>query len=154
MKSLDAILKEDEPTPWCAGMVEGVLQAVYPLPKVDEALAQLSGATVFSKLDANSRFWQIPLAKKSRLLTTFITPFGRYSFKKLPFGILSAPEHFQKRMGRILEGVEGVLCQVDDVLVRRHLRRSTKDIKESRDVASERNPLFGGLESPSRSITW
>ena len=136
MESMGVISKVDEPTPWCAGMVvvrkkngnvricvdlkplnESVLREVHPLPKVDETLAQLSGARVFSKLDANSGFWQIPLEKSSRLLTTFITPFGRYYFNKLPFGISSAPEHFQKRMSAILSGLEGQVCQTDDILV-------------------------------------
>lgn len=79
---------------------------------------------MFSKLDANSGFWQIPLAKKSHLLTMFITPFGRYCFNKMPFGISSAPEHFQKRMSKILAGLKGVLCLMDDVLV------FGKDVKE------------------------
>ena len=97
MEALGVISRVEEATPWCAGMVvvpkkegalricvdlkprnESVLREIHPLPKVDETLAQLSGAKVFSKLDANSGFWQIPLAKKSRLLTTFVTPFGRY----------------------------------------------------------------------------
>eukprot|EP00731_Ephydatia_muelleri_P032552 Em0024g96a len=136
MESLGIISKVDEPTPWCAGMVVApkkggairicvdyqplnryVCREVYPLPKVDETLAQLAGAKIFSKLDANSGFWQIPLTERSKLLTTFITPFGRYYFHKLPFGICSAPEHFQKRMSKILAGLEGVLCQMDDVLV-------------------------------------
>ena len=136
MEAIGVIVKVDEPTSWCAGMVvvpkksgsiricvdlkplnESVLREVHPLPKVDETLAQLTGAQVFSKLDANSGFWQIPLAKGSRLLTTFITPTGRYCFNKLPFGISSAPEHFQKRMSTILGGLDGVLCQMDDVLV-------------------------------------
>ena len=125
-----------EPTPWCAGMVavpkkngsvhicvdlqhlnKSVLREVHPLPKVDDILAQLPGARLFSKLDANSGFWQIPLAKKSQALTTFITPAGWYCFNKLPFGISSAPEHFQKRMSKILDGISGVLCLIDDVLV-------------------------------------
>ncbi len=133
---MGVITKVDEPTSWCAGMVvvpkkngtiricvdlkplnKNVLMEVHPLPKVDETLAQMTGAKVFSKLDANSGFWQIPLARESRLLTTFITPFGRYCFNKLPFGICSAPEHFQKRISRILEGLDGVLCLMDDVLV-------------------------------------
>ena len=95
MESMGVISKVDEPTPWCAGMVvvpkksgdvricvdlkplnESVLREVHPLPKVDKTLTQLTGARVFSKLDANSGFWQIPLAKPSRLLTTFITPTG------------------------------------------------------------------------------
>ena len=72
---------------------------------------------MFTKLDANSGFWQIPLARKSRLLTTFITPFGRYSFNKLPFGITSAPELFQRRMSTMLSGLPGVLCLMDDMLI-------------------------------------
>jgi len=72
---------------------------------------------VFTKLDANSGFWQIPLAEESALLTTFITPFGRFCFNRLPFGITSAPEHFQRRMAEILQDVEGVVCLMDDVLV-------------------------------------
>ena len=72
---------------------------------------------MFSKLDANSGFWQIPLTPNSRPLTTFLTPFGRYCFNKLPFGISSAPELFQRRMNQILEGLEGVLCLMDDVLI-------------------------------------
>ena len=96
---------------------ESVLREVHPLPRVEETLAQLAGAKVFSKLDANSGFWQIPLEEESRLLTTFLTPFGRFCFNKLPIGICSASEHFQKQMSRLLEGLEGVVCQVDDVLV-------------------------------------
>lgn len=96
---------------------ENVLRETHPTPKVDNTLAQQTGAAVFSKLDANSGFWQIPLSEDSKLLTTFITPFGRYAFNKLPFGISSAPELFQKRMNKILEGLEGVVCLMDDMLV-------------------------------------
>ena len=136
MEKLGVISKMDKPTLWCAGMVvvpkksgdvricvdlkplnESVLRETHPLPGVDETLAQLTGATVMSKLDANSGFWQIPLAKESRELTTFITPFGRYCFNKLPFGISSAPEHFQKRMSTVLDGLVGVLCLMDDILI-------------------------------------
>ena len=136
MESMGVISRVEQPTQWCAGMVavpkkngklqirvdlkhlnEAVQREVHPLPKVNETLAQLSGATIFSKLDANSGFWQIPLNEQSRPLTTFISPFGHYWFNKLPFGISSVPELFQKRMSTILEGLEGVVCQMDDVLV-------------------------------------
>ena len=136
MEEMGVISKVDQPTEWCAGMVvvpksngsiricidlkplnECVCREVHPLPRVDETLAQLTGAKVFSKLDANSGFWQIPLSPRSRLLTTFITPFGCFCFNKLPFGICSAPEHFQKRISAILAGLEGVLCLMDDVLI-------------------------------------
>ena len=83
------------------------------MPKVNTILAQLTGATVFSKLDANSGFWKIHLAKDSRLLTTFVTPYGRFCFNKLSFGISSAPEVFQRQMNDILSGLPGVLCHID-----------------------------------------
>ena len=63
---------------------QSILREVHPIPKVDDTLAQLAGATVFSKIDANSGFWQIPLAKESRLLTTFITPYGSTSSTNCP----------------------------------------------------------------------
>ena len=72
---------------------------------------------MFSTLDANSGFWQVPLEKSSRLLTTFLMPYGHYCFNIMPFGICSAPEHFQKQMEKILTGLEGVLCHMDDVLI-------------------------------------
>ncbi len=133
---MGVVSKVTTPTPWCAGMDavakksgavricvdlkalnESVKREVHPIPTVDETLAKLAGVTVFSKLDANSRCWQIPLAEESRLLTTFVTPFGRFCFNKLPFGISSAPELFQRRMNDILEGLEGVVCQIDDTLI-------------------------------------
>ena len=96
---------------------ESVCRERHPLPVVEQVLAQLTGAKLFSKLDSNSGFWQIPLSPESALLTTFITPFGRFCFHRLPFGITFAPENFQKRMLSILSGVERVLCMMDDILV-------------------------------------
>ena len=53
----------------------------------------------------------------ARGFTAFITPFGRFCFNNLPFGISSVPELFQKRMIKLLEGLEGVVCHMDDMLV-------------------------------------
>ena len=158
IEKLGVITRVSEPIPWCATMVvvpkssgavqicvdmkplnENVLREVHPIPKVDTTLAQLTGATMFSRLDANSGFWQIPLAKESRLLTTFITPYGRFCFNKLPFGIASAPEAFQRHMNDILSGLPGVLYHVDDILAfgatpeeqDRRLRAVLERIKEA-----------------------
>ncbi|KAE8281739.1 hypothetical protein D5F01_LYC20739 [Larimichthys crocea] len=131
MEQQGVISKVDEPTAWCAPMVavlkssgrvricsdltelnKSVMREKHPLPSVEHTLGQLAGAKVFSKLDAKSGFWQIPLSKDSSLLTTFISPFGRYHYNRLCFGISSAPEHFQKRISRTLEGLEG--CSLSD----------------------------------------
>lgn len=124
------------PTEWCAPIVvvpksadkirlcvdftklnESVKRENFPLPTTDQLLAQLDGATVFTKLDCNKGFHQIPLAKISQELTTFITPFGRFCYERLPFGINSGPEIFHREMTKILSGIPGVICDIDDVLI-------------------------------------
>ena len=137
MERMEIISKVTICTQWCSGMVvvpkpsgavrvcvdlskalnKNVLREPHPIPAVDDTLACFMGATIFSKVDGNIGFWQIPLSKDSRHYTTFITPYSRYWFNKLPFGISSAPELFQSRMNRILQGLEGVLCHMDDVLI-------------------------------------
>uniref|UniRef100_A0A8C1MGR5 Gypsy retrotransposon integrase-like protein 1 n=1 Tax=Cyprinus carpio TaxID=7962 RepID=A0A8C1MGR5_CYPCA len=72
---------------------------------------------MFSLLDAASRFWQIPLEKESAKFTTFITPFGRYFFHRLPFGISSAPEIFQREMNNLLRDHEGTAAYMDDIII-------------------------------------
>jgi len=96
---------------------QSVKRERHILPSVEQVLAQIGSAKVFSKLDANSGFWQIELASESKLLTTFITPYGRFCFNRLPFSITSAPEHFQWRRSKILQDLKGVVCLVDDILV-------------------------------------
>ena len=66
----------------------------YPMQTVEEVVTELSGAKVFSVLDATSGFWHIKLDEKSSELLTFNTPFGRYQYLRMPFGINSAPEIF------------------------------------------------------------
>ena len=89
----------------------------HPLPSVEHTLGKLTGSKHFSKLDANSGFWQIKLSEESRHLTTFITPWGRYYFNVLPYGISSGSEKFQKSISQILERLEGVQWNTDDVSV-------------------------------------
>jgi hypothetical protein len=136
MTEMGVIQPIDEPTEWCAPIVivnkpngslricvdvsklnDSVQRELHPMPVVDHTLGQLGGAKFFSKLDANSGIWQIKLTERSAKLTTFITPFGRYHFNRLPFGITSAPKVFQKRVSQILTGMEGVVCLMDDIRI-------------------------------------
>ena len=68
----------------------------YQLPTVEEVATRLQGARLFSVLDERNGFWHIKLEEESSYLTTFNTPFGRYRWKRMPFGISSAPEVFQR----------------------------------------------------------
>lgn len=89
----------------------------YQLPKREDIQAELAGARFFSTLDANSGFHQIPLDESTAKICTMGTPFGRYHYLRLPFGIASAPEVFQKTMTDIFEGLAGVRVYIDDILV-------------------------------------
>ncbi len=136
MESMGIIEKVTDPTEWCAPMVpvikkngniricvdlkrlnENVKRERFILPTLDDILPKLAKSTVFSSLDAESGFWQIPLEEHSARLTTFITPQGRYCFKRLPFGITSAPEIFQRKMSELLHGHDGTVVYMDDILV-------------------------------------
>lgn len=82
-----------------------------------EMLARPVQARVFSKLDANSGYWQVPLVPTSCQLTTFIMPVRRFIFKRLPFGIATPPEFFQREMLRILEATQDQVCHMGNILV-------------------------------------
>ena len=90
---------------------------VYPLPTIDDVLPLLSKARIFTVLDARNGFWHIQLDETSTYLTTFGTPWGRYRWLRLPFGVSPAPEEFQRRMDIALEGLEGQKAIADDILV-------------------------------------
>ena len=79
---------------------ENVMKEKFPLPKVDEILAQLAGARVFSKLNTNMGFWQIPLSPECCSLTTIIIPFGQFHFNKLPF-VVSYFNNFLHRFNNL-----------------------------------------------------
>ena len=93
MESLGVISPVSQPSSWCSGMVvvpkpSGQVRIYVDLKHLNECIQSISSITACwrntspadrsSSVDANNGFWQIPLARKSRLLTTFITPFGRY----------------------------------------------------------------------------
>ena len=81
----------------------------FSIPTFDELSHKLGNARVMTKLDAASGFFQIPLAEHARNYTAFLTPFGRYRFKRLPMGVDVAPEIYQRKMTELLSGIDGVL---------------------------------------------
>ena len=121
------------PTPWDSSLVavpkkngmlrlcldpEDLNKAVqrehYPLPTIEDVARRLQG---FTKLAVRSSFWHITLDSPSSYLTTFNTPFGRFRWRRMPFGIRSAPEVFQRRMHELIEGMPQVEVIADDFVV-------------------------------------
>ena len=136
MERMNVITPVDEPTDWVSSLVvvkkkngklrvcldprdlnRAIKREHYQLPSRDEITAQFAGAKYFSKLDASSGFWQIELDDESSKLCTFITPYGRYRFLRLPFGICSAPEVFHKIVHNLFAHVPGVNTMMDDIIV-------------------------------------
>ena len=98
----------------------------YVLPTISDIYARLSGSIIYTTLDAQSGFHQIPIDEQSSKLTTFMTPFGRFRYLRLPFGLTSASEFFHRTMVDIvgdIPGVDivgdipGVEVHIDDVLI-------------------------------------
>ncbi|XP_064641976.1 uncharacterized protein K02A2.6-like [Lineus longissimus] len=134
---MGVIQRVTEPTEWCAPMVpvvkkgnrgiricvdlkrlnRSVVREKSFLPSIEDVISKLSGAKHFSKLDCSSGFWAIPLDPDSAKLTTFITPFGRFCFRRLCFVISSAPEIFQTKMANLLKDHDGVIIWMDDILI-------------------------------------
>ena len=89
----------------------------HRLPTAEEIISQMSGATTFSKLDASNGYWQIKVDEESSDLLTFVTIFGRYRFKRMPYGIHSASEILQLEIYKIISGSEGCANSQDDIIV-------------------------------------
>ncbi|KAJ8356774.1 hypothetical protein SKAU_G00195680 [Synaphobranchus kaupii] len=92
------------------------------MDKVKRELSRMESLGVISRVEEPTDWCSgivvVPKKTDSAKYTTFITPFGRYYFNRLPFGINSVPEHFQNRMvTEVTEGLQGVMCHMDDVLV-------------------------------------
>ena len=137
MESLGVISKVTEATDWVNSMVivekpnnkglricldpkdlnRAVKREHYRSTTLEEVTAKLSNARYFSRFDCRSGYWMIKLDDKSALLTTFNTPFGRYKFHRLPFGLHSSQDVFQKAVDEALEGLKGVDTIADDILV-------------------------------------
>ena len=136
MEELDVIRPVTEPTSWVSSITyvmkkngslricldpknlnSALKRGQHHIPTMEELAHHFNGATTFSKLDAKSGYWAIQLDDKSQILTTFNTPFGRFCYKRLPFGLNVSQDIFQAAMDAALQDLPGVISIADDIAV-------------------------------------
>ena len=96
---------------------EAIVTERHPIPTVDEVLQDMTQSSVFSELDRKWGYHQLELSEESRDITTFSTHAGRYRYKRLMFGVTSAPEIYQHAIQQALHGYEGVGNISDDIIL-------------------------------------
>jgi hypothetical protein len=89
----------------------------YPLPRPEELFASLNGGQQFTKLDFSDAYLQIELDENAQSCLVINTHKGLYRYKRLPFGVSSAPAIFQQVMDQVIQGLKGVACYLDDLLI-------------------------------------
>lgn len=136
LESKGIIKKVDKPTEWVHPLVivekpngdlrlcldpkelnQAIKREHFLIPSVDEIAAKLSNKEYFSVLDMKDGYWQVELDDYSTDLMTFGTPFGRYQFTRMAFGLCSAPEVFQKKNFEIFGDLPGVGLYFDDLII-------------------------------------
>ena len=124
MEEIGVIVKQYEPTKWVNSMAtvqkpngklricidprdlnKAILREHYSLRTVEEVVSEMPNAKHFRNLNATSGFWQLRLDEPSSKLCTFNTPYGRYIFVHLSFGIKSALEVFQKIISQMVSDI-------------------------------------------------
>ena len=153
-----------EPTEWCSNMVcakkknkdemrvcidpkdlnKALKRPHHPLKTIEDILTEIPNARYFSVLDAKNSFWQIPLDTESSKLTCFATPFGRYIFKVLPYGVTVGSEVYQQTIEHLFADTP---CDavVDDLLIHGtdledHDRKLAQVLDRCREVNLKLNP--------------
>ncbi len=124
---------------------------------IEEVVSEITQAKFFTKLDAVNGFWQCSLDEESTKLCTFNTPFGRYSFTRLPFGIKSAPEVYQRIITDMVQDIEGCEAIVDDLLIwGRDLKEHNARLKRVLNHARKNNLKLspGKCEFRKKQITY
>ena len=120
VSSLTYVTKQDGSLRVCLDprrLNQALLRPYHQIPTVEDLNHRFTGMKVFSKLDAKAGYWSAKLDPESKKLTTFQTPFGRYCFQRLPFGLSVSQDIFQLEIDRILEKCKGACGIADDIVI-------------------------------------
>jgi hypothetical protein len=123
---------------------DGIKRNPHKIPTVEELNPKFSGAKYFSKLDAKSGYWAVSLDEPSQLLTTFRSPLGqKYCFQRMPFGLKTSQDDFQRKMDENISDLTGVVSIADDVCVVGHTKEEhDANLVALMNRAAERGIVF------------
>lgn len=89
----------------------------YPIPYLNDFAGNLQGKTIFSKIDLQKAFHQVPVAEEDIRKTAITTPFGLFEFKFMTFGLCNAAQTFQRLIHEVCRGLDFVFAYVDDLCI-------------------------------------
>ena len=89
----------------------------YPIPRMEDCLDAVGKAKYVSKIDLTKGYYSVRLTEKAKEISAFVTPFGQYQYKRMPFGLKNAPASFQRLMNKVVGQVEGCRVYLDDIVV-------------------------------------
>ena len=102
----------------CADSQTGGNISLVPLPKIDEMYGRLKGAKYFTTLDLRSDYYHIDLLENSKAKMAFVTPFSKYQFEVVPFGLAQAPAYFQQLISMVLQDYsEFTMAYLDYIII-------------------------------------
>lgn len=96
---------------------KAIVREHFLMPTPEEITSKLAGNEIFSVIDMKNGFWQVKLDEESSLLCTFNSPFGKFKFNRLPFGLCCSPEVFQRCNMQVFGDLEGVHLYFDDIII-------------------------------------
>lgn len=104
----------------------------YPIPRIEEIFNKLSGGKYFTTLDIHKVYLHVGMDDEGAKIQAICTHMGTYNVNRLMFGIKTAPNYWQSIMDRILEGITGVACYFDDIVIKGsnlgELHKRTKEV--------------------------
>ncbi|XP_066946149.1 uncharacterized protein [Macrobrachium rosenbergii] len=89
----------------------------YPLPRIEDCIDRMGKSKYISKFDLLKGYWQVPLSKRARALSAFVTPQGLFQCRVMPFGMKNAAATFQRLMNTLVYGLEGCVVYIDDIVI-------------------------------------
>ena len=101
----------------CRALNNFTRKFVWPMPKVEDIFSQLNGAKYFSTLDLRAGYHHIGLTTDLIPKTAFTSPFGKYKYVKVPFGLAQAPAYFQELMTGVLKDLPFAMAYLDDIII-------------------------------------